>query len=358
MLAVILKILSVVGHILLILLLILLALLLCMLFVPVCYRAHAVKEGEKIRADAAVHWLLHIVHFTLHFEKDDGMKSGPEMKLRVFGIPVWHSGETTSSGKKRGGRKSAHVRHPASSRKKTAPENIGAGSGSAGSRAEQTSEQGSGPGRRTAHKKPTIRPGERGAAEKERDIEVEVVRTKRPNFFVRLGAKISAVFGKIRGFFRKIADFFGELRKKFHQVGLWLDYFQSDEFADAREAVKREGIPLVRHILPRKMKGYVEFGMDDPAATGQTLGVIAVLYPVLPDGLEIRPDFLEKKFDADVDLSGHIVIAVLVFRAVRLFMNRNFRALVQTIRSRDPEWQKKQVHRRKRKKAGGIRKNG
>ena len=78
-----------------------------------------------------------------------------------------------------------------------------------------------------------------------------------------------------------------------------------------------------------KLKGEVYFGFDDPAATGYALGGLSLLYPVFKDQVALYPDFEKEIFKGWVDVRGRIRIAVFVYAALALFLDKNVR---QTIR--------------------------
>ena len=83
MLHILLTVLSVTGIILLVLLGITVFLILALLFVPVCYRGHLVKQGERIQACAKVSWLFRLVYVRIRYENGK-----PSVKIYLFGIPV------------------------------------------------------------------------------------------------------------------------------------------------------------------------------------------------------------------------------------------------------------------------------
>ena len=83
MLHILLTVLSVTGIILLVLLGITVFLILALLLVPVCYRGHMVKQGERIPAGAKVSWLFRLVYVRIRYENGK-----PSVKIYLFGIPV------------------------------------------------------------------------------------------------------------------------------------------------------------------------------------------------------------------------------------------------------------------------------
>lgn len=86
-----------------------------------------------------------------------------------------------------------------------------------------------------------------------------------------------------------------------------------------REYLKTYIPRTFKHILPRKVKGYVHYGMDEPYKTGQVTGYLTLLPFVYQKGLSMQPDFEQKVLELDVKLKGRIRLGYLL----RIVLNRN-----------------------------------
>lgn len=86
-----------------------------------------------------------------------------------------------------------------------------------------------------------------------------------------------------------------------------------------REYLKKYIPRTLKHILPRKVKGYVHYGMDEPYKTGQVTGYLSLLPFVYQKGLSMQPDFEQKVLELDVKLKGRIQLGYLL----RIVLNRN-----------------------------------
>ncbi len=298
----VLHILAIVGKLLLILLVIVAALIFCLLFTPVCYKADVKKDAEGFRADAVIYWLLHFVHAVFKYPGTDPDKKG-FVEVYILGIPL------------------LKVLRAVKDRKQKKRKKVALKSG----REPYTG----------AKKKPTVPPG--GLKTTGQEIPVEVVKRKKPNAFVRFSAKVHA--------------FFSRLKKTLTKAENWIRFLTSDTFKDAKDVVLREGLPMLKHVLPKKISGFVAFGFEDPSVTGKILGLLGVFCGFIPEKLEIRPDFEEKKLEADVQIKGRIFLIVLLIHTVKIFMNKNFRkVLAKLLSGRKKE--KAPDHKHK-KKAGG-----
>ena len=81
--------------------------------------------------------------------------------------------------------------------------------------------------------------------------------------------------------------------------------------------------------MPRKYYGKVHFGTEDPASTGQLLGVIGMLMPLYRDNIIVAPDFEQKIFEGDIHARGRVQLGFVAIWAIKVLMNRN---LMDTIK--------------------------
>ena len=86
-----------------------------------------------------------------------------------------------------------------------------------------------------------------------------------------------------------------------------------------RDYLKKYIPRTLKHILPRKVKGYVHYGMDEPYKTGQVTGYLSLLPFVYQKGLSMQPDFEQKVLELDVKLKGRIRLGYLL----RIVLNIN-----------------------------------
>lgn len=85
---------------------------------------------------------------------------------------------------------------------------------------------------------------------------------------------------------------------------------------------------ILKHVLPRKLTGYIRFGLDDPADTGYLTGLAAAFYPVYGKHFSLEPDFREKCFEADCRGSGRIRIMFFLYLVIWLLLDKNVRKLI------------------------------
>ena len=95
---------------------------------------------------------------------------------------------------------------------------------------------------------------------------------------------------------------------------------------------KKRVIKIVRHILPRKLKGSIRFGTGDPCSTGKILGAAAMMYPIYGGHISVEPVFEEKALEFDLYLRGRIRVITVLLPALRTYWSRDFKYLRKKIK--------------------------
>ena len=144
----------------------------------------------------------------------------------------------------------------------------------------------------------------------------------KPGIFAKIKAKIQ----KLR---ETISKTIVKIKKLIHQKDEVQRILGKPETKTAMKFVWSKLGRLLKHILPRKIKGYLAYGADNPATTGQVLGILSVLYARTGQLLEIRPNFTEKQLECDVLIKGRIQVFTLLVIAVKVALNKELRQVIK-----------------------------
>lgn len=93
-------------------------------------------------------------------------------------------------------------------------------------------------------------------------------------------------------------------------------------------------IKLLKHILPQRVKGRVEFGFEDPATTANIVGYISLLHPKYYKRVEIIPVFNNEIIDVNLDIRGRIQLIYILYILVIGFFDKNIRRLYTLYREK------------------------
>ncbi len=319
MLAIILSVLKIIGIVLLWILGILLAAILLILFLPITY--HGVVRRTEADGDPPVYakvkasWLFGFIRACA------GYPQKPYVRVNIlwhemFRIPEdgTHPEKKTGKIKKAGHRKS----------KKNSDQK---------STAQDTAEN--------PHEK--IKEDEVPCIEQQKQENKDTDTGENENtgngFFSRIVHFISQLPGKIKytlyKIYDKIKNIVGKTENIRNEAAYYLNIIKSEEFADTFKHCKKQVICIFHQLLPRYFQADIIEGTGDPASTAQILAIFGVLYPFICDHVDVRGDFENITFKANVVFHGRITIFMIIYAGCRLYFNKDVRKLVKQLKKED-----------------------
>lgn len=319
-------ILKALGILLLVLLFLVLLIVCTVLFLPFCYRAQVLKEEEGfacVKASGRVSWLFGAVALTASYEEQK-----PEAQILLFGASL----ETWKRRLKKIRRGEASVPRTEENETENAPE------------AEKTAEQ-KAPDQKEKQQKVTAQK-EQPEQEQEPDApkksilerffgRIEYLPEKLLNLASRL---LQTAFRLLELPFRLLEKLEQKiqagrrLKRKWESVK---KFFRSKMFREALLHAKKEVLYFLKKAAPKKVTGTVRFGFNDPALTGETLGILGMIYGKLPKDLSIQPDFEQEILQGDVRMKGSFQAVTAAGIALRLFRDQNLRKTIRHFKHKE-----------------------
>ena len=152
----------------------------------------------------------------------------------------------------------------------------------------------------------------------------------------RISSFIDHAEEKLRSIWQNIRETAIALRKAFikrsTQVRKLQALWEDKRFAKGKALLIERIKKLSSELSPRAGSGRVRIGRDDPFETGQVMQLAAFLYPLYGDRVEVVPDFYETILEGEIDLRGRLKSIVAAEAALRLFFNRELRAMYHRAR--------------------------
>lgn len=146
--------------------------------------------------------------------------------------------------------------------------------------------------------------------------EIKKEKIKKESIWKRLKALISNIRDKLRLWRDKLK----EINQKKEDL---LRVYHSKRFDVAKQDMILYVKTLWAVIRPKRLEGYVHFGLEDPANTGQLLGVLAMALPLYDDFLTIQPDFEQPCIEGNLEGNGKIRLFPVVRLVLKVIFNKN-----------------------------------
>lgn len=327
MLHILISTLKIIGILLLILLGLLLFLLLSGLLVPVRYSIRGEKGKEDWNARASLSWLFHALYISIRY---DGKK--PSYECYLFGIPLlrlkrWI--DQHRSGKKRKPRiKKKAPYHPS---EENLPESI-----------ERKKEEGGGlknnapttdsktldidskaidtDSQSKADTKDTIAENELESRESQKEL-TDGINTKKETENQKKEGHFSRIINKIKALLQLPGKICFTIKKNYGKLKEWKTLLQSDDVKWLKKMGITRSKAIIAHIKPRRVRGDIKFGFEDPSNTGEVLGVLGIIYPILPRRLTIIPNFTEAILEGWLEARGRVYGVFFLIQTLQILFD-------------------------------------
>ena len=342
---VILTILKIIGIILLVVLGLILFLLLLVLFVPIRYRIDASKDAEgeqQIHALIKVTWLLHLLNIRFLYPEE------AYLRVRIACFTLFRSDQPT--------KEAASSEKNAAAEKKKESEAKTVKTSKASRKAEDTllateDVEGSGEQPQTMDEdgwspidNTQIKPDEKMEAklkdapknQTENATHTETDSEESTSKWELLREKILWCIRKIWKLLKNIRytiqSIYDKIRNIIHHIRYYYRVLQSELFGRTWEKYSKEVLCLLKRIAPRKIKGYLHIGMEDPATTGQILGYYGMLYPLIGEHIDVVPDFEHVILEGTLKIRGNITLFQAVRIACTIYFDKDLQKLIRLLK--------------------------
>jgi len=338
-------ILAIIGKILLTILKILLFLLLLVLlvtglvlFVPVRYDFSGSYHGNDIRAEGEASWLIHFI--SLRFWYRDGKT--PYI-LRIAGIKILPGKikeKQERKGKQKAGAKHKNKKTTRKSNKTTAKNESKDSVVKGGKdflikndadRADAGEEK-----LEDVQKvdlKKDIKQNKKNNKQKNKDKQKKCLWkniVSKLKGLMQIPKKIANTFKKVSDAVKKI---FAAVRSGKEKAVLVKEFVFGRECLDFVCVVRDNVLHLWRHIKPKLLRIDMTIGFDDPAVTGQVLGVIAAFCGAAGMMPCVTPDFEKRVFESDIEIKGRVTVFILLKILIKVYFCEELKEFKKSYKS-------------------------
>ena len=320
--SILLTILKVIGIIILVLISLVILIIAAILFVPIRYSIDAIYDRKVKNLDFKIKitYLLHLISVK-YIYKDDGLS------IKIFGIKTHFFDKETKAMEEKINKETKMFEKMSSEIKDNMTEMP-----DVYEQLKKIDEERDRLAENVNKKEENIENNN-----KDNDTEEnteEFIKVEKQNIFSRIYSKIKAIIIKIKYRFIKFCDTIKKICKNVNDLK---EFISDDNTKEAFGFLKKEALILLKHIRPRRIKGYVHFGFDDPSYTGNLLGLIYMILRGSPKEFRINPDFENKVFDGEIHAKGRVQCYLLLIIGIRLYKNDNLKLLLERRRTNGRE---------------------
>ncbi|MCR4993203.1 MAG: DUF2953 domain-containing protein [Lachnospiraceae bacterium] len=285
------------------------------------------EEEEKkqllIKANAVVSWLLHIVHVTVDVDS-----TGMIINARLFGLfKIYSTDPEFVKKKEEKAKKKEEKRRKKEEKQKqkdAAKKKDGKDSG-----AEEKDKEVKESSEAKEDNKPVITSEDEKNGKGEKTDKDEDTTDDTDDTDIKEPEEGSGKYKGIKGKFLKIKEKIISIKNKISSLNKKKNYIMdmkdNERVRNGVSYAKDKFLLILKRILPKKLNGYVAFGMEDPASTGKILGTVSAFFPIWGGHVTVVPDFDNKRLEVDADLKGRIMLGLLVIPALKVWFNKDIK---------------------------------
>ncbi len=299
MLSSVLHVLAIIGIVLLCIIAFLLVVLLAVLFAPIRYRLYVEKEDgwkkENIHIRADISWLAGIVRVKARFFNPQILKA----KVLFFTVfdPFKEKKEKRQSKKTPKRQKTDEKTEKPTVNEKSKVQN------------------------RAAEK---VLPEEKAPVQDEE--KEETAGTEENGKSTSLRERLE----KIR---YTICSIYDKIKAAKETAGYYRELLQGEEFKSCLSFVTGKTGKIFRHILPKRISGYLLFGTGQPDQTGYILGMISIIRGMRGyDKFHIEADFERQIVEGKIQCKGRIRLATVGILALQIYQKKELKELISKLK--------------------------
>lgn len=160
------------------------------------------------------------------------------------------------------------------------------------------------------------------AIKEERDLEEE----EHPYFITRILRWIKKFFMGIKNIRKSFVGCIKKGKSKKEEIQKFLKNEKTQKaYRDCKYYTKN----TILHIIPRKLKGEIQFGFEDPAKTGELLSILSLGLPIYKNNIRIIPYFDQVKLEGKLSGKGRISVGYCCYIFLRVWFHKEIRLTIK-----------------------------
>lgn len=309
MLAVILKILSVIGIILLAILGLIIVSLLLILFFPVFYKIQGKKDSQEYCVYAKLSWLFGLVRVKCIYP-DPGTITARLLFFKIF---------DSSAEKDSNEHDSDRDDIPKDKIKSGSDQNIDNDNENSSAlkaedlKAEKTD------GREIKYEKADDKSVNDNTC---KDCKQDAGKEKedKKNIF-------SGLSSKYKKFEYTLQEIYGKIKEICENIDFYKKLLEEENTKLLLKHAFTRLCRILKNIRPRKLEANIIFGAATPDITGYAYGIYGMLCPSLGQNFYLEPDFTRQVLEGELSASGHITVFTILFNAAMVIFDKKLKIL-------------------------------
>ena len=131
----------------------------------------------------------------------------------------------------------------------------------------------------------------------------------------------------------KKTDIAEKLKNIYNKLVHYKEIIDDPRFRNGIRYALNRLFAALRHILPRRLKGWAHYGFEDPSTTGYITAAVGATYGLFYDHMKFEPDFENEVLEGNIEFRGHARLGTVLFIALQVILKKDCRFVYKTIKA-------------------------
>lgn len=301
------RILSIVGIVLLAVLGLLLTALLLFAFFPFTYRVSGSKDAQGLRLAVRVNWLFGLFRVRFRYPEPG------RLTARVLWFTVFDCKIPPKTGE--GGKECEP--HSGTGKEKTEKKAEAEKHGGA-----ERDRKGDGGRQGTSDSADQAEASKGAGARADAPDSAESGTSERAGKFFRKLQKIKYT----------ICSIYDKIKEIWKNISYYIELLQEENTKQLAAHAVQRGRKVLKSVRPKHVRAELVFGTGSPDTTGYLYGGYCMAASLFGTGFWVAPDFEQKRFEGEFEVSGHVILWVLAINGLKLLFDRKLRVFLRRLK--------------------------
>ena len=128
----------------------------------------------------------------------------------------------------------------------------------------------------------------------------------------------------------KVDEICDKIKRVRSEIRYYQNVYNSNEAKNAIYVIKKRLKKIFFKILPRRVHANVTFGFDSPDLTGKVFGIYTLFAGRFDRSSSVVPDFERKIFEGEIFCKGHFNIWCILWNGLMIILNKNVRKIYKS----------------------------
>lgn len=128
----------------------------------------------------------------------------------------------------------------------------------------------------------------------------------------------------------KVDEICDKIKRVRSEIRYYQNVYNSNEAKNAIYVIKKRLKKIFSKILPRRVHADVTFGFDSPDITGKVFGIYTLFAKRFDRTSKVVPDFERKIFEGEIFCKGYFNVWCILWNGLMIILNKNVRKIYKS----------------------------